>query len=378
MSLKIVQLTNEPLEENENRNHSASEDIENPHLDSQIHRLLEEVRIQKEMSQKCTFILKIKQVIFKDCDIPQELWMTSMLCKFDIIEARETKGENFSMQHIKIMSSCIALAIEHLQNHNIIHGDIKCRNVLLSEFGDVKLTDFGEAIRLPSKDSLLKTTKRFGTDGFIAPELYHEYLRDGDSHEFGLKTDLWSFGCTLVEMLKGESPISNGIERIYHRDRTTFSNLEKWCVYMFNTKTKKLNKENANRIYIYCELNSLKNLTEDERSIIESEYRYKRIDPPNYKWPEKDAEEYESLHDLARECILPSEFRAGIDEVLNHEFLRETVHQLKNDPNNFREEVMNLVQQIPATEWSDWEQDALSHVKKGRFGFEEPFRLRFD
>lgn len=56
--------------------------------------------------------------------------------------------------------------MEYLHSHNVIHGDIKCANVLINKEGQIKLTDFGTA------QVIKKSSKEYmGTCGFMAPEI---------------------------------------------------------------------------------------------------------------------------------------------------------------------------------------------------------------
>jgi serine/threonine protein kinase len=60
----------------------------------------------------------------------------------------------------------ICKGLKYLHEHNIMHRDIKCANILVSRHGEVKLTDFGCA------KEILNVTHSFkGTPGFMAPEV---------------------------------------------------------------------------------------------------------------------------------------------------------------------------------------------------------------
>ena len=82
------------------------------------------------------------------------------------------------------------LAAAH--SKRIFHRDLKPGNVLVSDSGEVKLTDFGMASILNENED----TELRGTIGYIAPEL----LFDGEPGE---ASDIFSLGCTFYEMLTG-------------------------------------------------------------------------------------------------------------------------------------------------------------------------------
>jgi serine/threonine protein kinase len=97
-------------------------------------------------------------------------------------------------------------ALDYLHNHKIVHKDLKCANVLLTSKGVLKLSDFGCSKGFDHTISFVyyekegsKTQK--GTSYWMSPETIVEgnYTR---------KTDIWSLGCTLLELATGQNPWS--------------------------------------------------------------------------------------------------------------------------------------------------------------------------
>nr|XP_017237266.1 PREDICTED: protein NSP-INTERACTING KINASE 1-like isoform X3 [Daucus carota subsp. sativus] len=84
----------------------------------------------------------------------------------------------------------------------IIHRDVKAANILLDEYFEAVVGDFGLAKLLDHQDSHVTTAVR-GTVGHIAPE----YLSTGQSSE---KTDVFGFGILLLELVTGQRALEFG------------------------------------------------------------------------------------------------------------------------------------------------------------------------
>lgn len=90
----------------------------------------------------------------------------------------------------------IAQGMEAAHNNHIIHRDIKPQNIIISKEGKVKVTDFGIAKAATSNTI---TSNAMGSVHYISPE----QARGGYSDE---KSDIYSLGVTLYEMLSGRVP----------------------------------------------------------------------------------------------------------------------------------------------------------------------------
>ncbi|EFO22683.1 STE/STE11/MEKK2 protein kinase [Loa loa] len=89
--------------------------------------------------------------------------------------------------------------LEYLHRNEIIHRDIKPANILRDSNGNVKIGDFGSAKRLQTICSQQASTF-IGTPNYMAPEVVLGRTKHGR------KADIWSVGCTLVEMLTTKPP----------------------------------------------------------------------------------------------------------------------------------------------------------------------------
>jgi tetratricopeptide (TPR) repeat protein len=94
----------------------------------------------------------------------------------------------------------IADALEYAHGHDVIHRDIKPENILLAQ-GHARLADFGiaRAAAQATGEELTRVGTAVGTPKYMAPE-----QAGGESVDF--RSDLYSLGCVLYEMLAGDAP----------------------------------------------------------------------------------------------------------------------------------------------------------------------------
>src|SRR5436305_7898303 len=92
----------------------------------------------------------------------------------------------------------IASALAFAHRSGVVHRDVKPGNVLLTESGTVKVTDFGIA-RAGTSDGLTQTGSVMGTATYFSPEQAQGLAVDG-------RSDVYSVGVVLYEMLVGAAP----------------------------------------------------------------------------------------------------------------------------------------------------------------------------
>ncbi|KAK1559849.1 hypothetical protein Q3G72_019061 [Acer saccharum] len=120
-----------------------------------------------------------------------------------------TKGSLLSLyqkyqlrdSQVSVYTRQILNGLKYLHDQNVVHRDIKCANILVDASGSVKLADFGLAKATKTNDDV-KSSK--GTAFWMAPEVVNLKGRG-----YGLAADIWSLGCTVLEMLTQQPPYSH-------------------------------------------------------------------------------------------------------------------------------------------------------------------------
>ena len=107
------------------------------------------------------------------------------------------KNGNFSEEFIKYSLFKVALGLQKMHSHNILHRDIKSDNILCRPNGEIKIADMGFSVFL-SEQQQYRSTQR-GTPSWISPEI-------AQGVTYSKEVDVWAFGCFAWELAEGHPP----------------------------------------------------------------------------------------------------------------------------------------------------------------------------
>ena len=195
------------------------------------------------------YIIKLHDVII-DTNYNNVYFILDYYSKGDLSKFLNHKPlkEKYCRKYMKQL----ALGLEYLLNKNILHRDLKPQNILLTNEYNIKITDFGFAKKI-NKNVLITTL--CGSPMYMAPEIINK-------KDYDIKSDLWSVGIILYEMIYGYVPFNVGnflelIKNINNKDIIFYHKDIKPTSDCLDLMKKLLTKNPINRINWYDFFNDI-------------------------------------------------------------------------------------------------------------------------
>lgn len=151
-----------------------------------------EIKIMKKLDHK--HIVKLYDTIYDDFN---NVYIIMEYCECgnlgNFLDKKPLKEK-----YIKHFMKQIASATRYLIKNKILHRDLKPQNIMMTDPKTIKITDFGFAKIFQSDDDIMSQTI-CGSPIYMAPEIVKR-------NHYSIKTDLWSIGVILYEMVTGKPP----------------------------------------------------------------------------------------------------------------------------------------------------------------------------
>lgn len=176
-------------------------------LISKMQKYIErEIKVMKKLKHKN--ILELYEVIYKNNNI----YLVLEYCQYGDLSVF-LKKNRLNEKEVKFFLYQIVSGLKYLHSHNIFHRDLKPQNILVDKDYNLKITDFTFA-KENMENNLSQTM--CGSPLYMAPEILNY-------QEYNNKTDLWSIGIIMYEMLIGYPPykaknIANLVKNIKQRE----------------------------------------------------------------------------------------------------------------------------------------------------------------
>jgi Tol biopolymer transport system component len=131
-------------------------------------------------------------------------WYVMPYVRGESLRARLKREKQLPVDEGVRIAIQVAGALDYAHRQGIVHRDVKPENILLAEDGEAVVADFGvaRAITAAVDDTLTSTGLAVGTPSYMSPE------QASAEHDIDGRSDIYSLGCVLYEMLAGEPPFT--------------------------------------------------------------------------------------------------------------------------------------------------------------------------
>jgi len=130
------------------------------------------------------------------------LWFTMPFIEGETLRARLERERQLPLADALRIATEAARALEFAHRHGVLHRDVKPENLLLTTDGSTLVADFGVARAWEDTGGLTETGVVVGTPAYMSPE------QAAGETALDARSDVYSLGCVLYEMLAGEMPFT--------------------------------------------------------------------------------------------------------------------------------------------------------------------------
>ena len=131
------------------------------------------------------------------------MYISMAYCEGETLKAKIARGP-LPVDEVRNIARQLAEGLKKAHAAGVVHRDVKPANIIINKAGEVKIVDFGLA-KLLNRSEVTRSGYTVGTPAYMSPEQAR-----GEPVDY--RTDIWSFGVVLYEMITGRLPFRGGVD----------------------------------------------------------------------------------------------------------------------------------------------------------------------